>query len=158
MTTPERIVRASVTFLVGVVFATILANVVGHFQPGYKNFTFFALIILWAAAGVIAVRRDMQTEGGALGMFADPREWRPDLLPYEFHFITRRTTSRELFARVGAPSQHMGRVLRYDLPTEGALFIFLEAHDLDARVRAVQAYRQNEYIPMDPLSAFANVI
>jgi hypothetical protein len=158
MTTPDRIVRFVITFVVGAAVAAILASVVGHFQPSYAKFTFFTLVILWAAAGVGVLRRDIDTQGGALGTFADPRAWHPDTLPYEFHFITRRTTSREVFERVGPPTQQIGRLLRYDLPTEGALFILLEGRDFDARVRAIQAYRQKDYIPLDPLSAFANVI
>ncbi|MDQ6626591.1 MAG: hypothetical protein M3Y69_10735 [Verrucomicrobiota bacterium] len=158
MTTPERIIRYAITFAVGAVVAALAAVVVGYFAPGFGQVTFIVLTLTWAGGLVAVRRRDIDTDGGALGTFPDPAAWPPERLPYEFRFITRRTTLAELIERLGPPAQRIGRSLRYDLPAEGVLDILVEGDGGDDRVRAIQAYRRKENVPLDPLSAFTNVI
>lgn len=146
----ERIRRHVTTLVSGVVAAFLVAAVIGQWWPDARKIAFWGLAAFWLTGGVVVIFREWQSVDARA--FEDPRQWVPDELPREYRFITHSTTRRELIAELGAYKDVADTgVGRYDLPSGGAIFVFMQAPVTDeSLVTGVQFYPREGEVPVFP--------
>jgi hypothetical protein len=135
----------------GIVATWIIAQLVAKLWPGAQRAVFVVLVIVWLSGFAQVLVRDIRAGSQAeRAVFADPNQWQRQELPQEFRFITRNTTVQEVVDSVGPYTRVTETgLVRYDLPSGGALFLFPEPPFSPAsRIRGIQLYRTEDAVPV----------
>jgi hypothetical protein len=135
----------------GVVAAWVVSQFVGKFWPSAQLTVFVVLVVIWLSGFVQVLVRDIRAGSDPeRPVFADPEQWQPQELPREFRFITRESTVQEVVDTVGPYIRVTETgLVRYDLPSGGALFLFPEPPSSPtSRVRGIQLYRTEDAVPV----------
>jgi hypothetical protein len=135
----------------GGVAAWIISQLVGRFWPGAQLSVFVVLVIIWLSGFAQVLLRDIRVGSETeRAVFADPKQWQPQELPQEFRFITRESTVQEVVDTVGPYTRVTeSGLVRYDLPSGGALFLFPEPPFAPtSRIRGIQLYRTEDEVPV----------
>lgn len=139
------------TIFTGIAAAFLLSMIIGKWWPDARGYIFFGLSALWLSGGALVAFRDRETV--YTKRFEDPRKWNPAELPGEYRAIEHGITRSELISVLGAyksvPGSDIGR---YDLPSGGAIFVYIQSPITDSSViTGVQYYPSYGEVPVFPL-------
>jgi hypothetical protein len=151
MTIPQRIGKYLGGIAFGIVAAWIVSQFVARFWPGAQMAVFVVLVITWFSGFAQVLVRDIRAGSDTeRAVFAHPEQWQPQELPPEFRFITGESTVQEVVDTVGPYTRVTETgLVRYDLPSGGALFLFPESPFSPASlIRGVQLYRTEDAVPV----------
>ena len=151
MTITQRVAKYFGGIAFGVVAAWIVSQFAARFWPGAQLTVFVVLVVIWLSGFAQILVRDIRAGGDTeREVFAHPEQWQPQELPQEFRFITRESTVQEVVDVVGPYTRvTQTGLVRYDLPSGGALFLFPEPPFSPAsRIRGVQLYRTEDAVPV----------
>lgn len=130
--------------------ALLVSIVIGRASPVAGKFLFGGLVLFWLTGLVGVLLRDFRSKTAKV--FEDRCHWDPKKLPREFQFIRHRTTRSEFVSVLGEYCDVADTgVARYDLPSGGAVFIFMQKPVTeDSMVDGVQYYPSQEAVPVFP--------
>ena len=146
----ERVKTHASTLVTGVIAAFLISLVFDRLLPGSRLIIFAILTGFWLAGGGLAIFQEWRSAGSRV--FANPKEWDPKLLPKEFQFITLETALTELTSKLGEYQIVASEsIARYDLPSGGAIFVYLEEPlTSKSHVVGVQYYPNEGEVPVFP--------
>lgn len=146
----ERGKRYGSTFICGLVAAFFVAAVIGKWWPDARNMVFAALVLFWLTGFIGVIFRDWRSTEART--FEDPRQWDANQLPGEYRFIRHGITRRGLVKELGEYENVADSgVGRYDLPSGGAIFVFMQQPITDdSLITGVQYYPNYGEVPVFP--------
>lgn len=150
VTIVQRVWQYLTGLVFGLVAAWVISTCVAKFWPDARVTIFVVLFAVWLSGFAQVLVRDIRAGGeGERAVFANPEDWDSVELPREFRFITHETTLQEVIEKVGPYTRVTQKgLVRYDLPSGGALFLFPEPPFSDSsRVRGIQLYRTEDQVP-----------
>jgi hypothetical protein len=139
------------TILTGIFGALLISSIIGKWWPEARSALFYGLSVFWLLGAALAAFRDWQS--ARTQIFEDPQHWDPSELPGEYRLITHGITRGELISTVGEYryAAHLG-IGRYDLPSGGAIFVYIETPVTDnSLITGVQYYPGYGQVPVLPL-------
>jgi hypothetical protein len=152
MTITERAGKYLGGIAFGIVAAWFLSQFVAKFWPDAQLTVFIVLAVTWLSGFAQILVRDIRAgDETERAVFARPEGWRAEELPQEFRFITRDTTLQQVVDTVGPYTRVTETgLVRYDLPSGGALFLFPESPSTPttSKIRGIQFYRTEDEVPV----------
>jgi len=157
MINPARLRNHLQALFIGFTVAGLIACIIAIVSRIAAVVVFVLLSGLWVAFAVVSAKQADRARGGRLGVFPDPQHWISQRLPLEFRFVTRDTTMREVFDKIGPGSTRPPDppdALRYDWPDGRVVFVYPEFPATQSgRVRAIQLYDHKEDVPIPFMKA-----